>query len=180
MTAEPEVRAGYEWLSQFVTQEGWSERRRKIQSHLLEVACPHDSPIGSEEFRSVSIAADRFGWYLHLAETCLDHPESYEVIQGARVIPVLVQLGAQPSLLELETPRLLLSSRSPSMLFVLLETCDARLDVPHNSPQFIHVSCFQVRLQSLEQRLHRRAMPLHEARDVALVNRHAVEQSLPV
>ena len=41
MTAEPEVRAGYEWLSQFVTQEDWSERRRKIQSHLLEFARPH-------------------------------------------------------------------------------------------------------------------------------------------
>jgi hypothetical protein len=40
-TAEPEVRAGHEWLSQFVTQEDWSERRRKIQSHLLEVARPH-------------------------------------------------------------------------------------------------------------------------------------------
>ena len=72
MTAETEVRAGYEWLSQFVTQEDWSERRRKIQSHLLAVARPHDSPIGSEEFRSVCLAADRFGWYLHLAETYLD------------------------------------------------------------------------------------------------------------
>ena len=100
MIAEPEVRAGYEWLSQFVTPEDWSERRRKIQCHLLEVARPHDSPIGSEEFRSVSIADDRFGWYLHLAETYLDHPESYEVIQGARVIPVLAQLGAHLDLLE--------------------------------------------------------------------------------
>ena len=34
---------------------------------MLEVARPHDSPIGSEEFRSVAIADDCFGWYLHLA-----------------------------------------------------------------------------------------------------------------
>lgn len=53
--------------------------------------------IGSEEFRSVSIADARFGWHLYFAETYLDHPESYEVIQGARVIPVLAQLGSKGS-----------------------------------------------------------------------------------
>jgi len=100
MTGESEVRASYEWLLQFATQEEWRERRRKIQSHLLEVSRPHDSPIGSQELRSVSITDDRFGWYLYLAETYLDHADSYEVIQGARVIPILAQLGTHIDLLE--------------------------------------------------------------------------------
>src|SRR5262249_48493723 len=99
-TSEIDIRAAYEWLCQFLTQKDWDERRKKIQSHLLEVARPHDSAIGSEEFRSVSITDDRFGWYLYLAETYLHRPESYEVIQGARVMPILAQLGAHLELLQ--------------------------------------------------------------------------------
>jgi hypothetical protein len=38
---------------------------------------------------------DRIGWYLHLAETVLNRPLSYEPIQGARVLPIFEQLGSQ-------------------------------------------------------------------------------------
>ena len=43
---------------------------------------------------------DRFGWYLYLAETFLDDGHSYEPIQGARVIPIFAQLGANFDLLQ--------------------------------------------------------------------------------
>jgi hypothetical protein len=99
MTTESTVRKGYEWLLGHVEPREWEVRRRNIQTQLLEVAKPHSSPIGSQDFRSVSVADDRIAWYLYLAETFLDRRDSYEPIQGARVIPIFAQLGAHLELL---------------------------------------------------------------------------------
>jgi hypothetical protein len=99
MTTESTVRKGYEWLLEHVEPRDWEVRRRNIQTQLLEVANPHSSPIGSQDFRSGSVADDRIGWYLYLAETFLDRRDSYEPIQGARVIPIFAQLGAHLELL---------------------------------------------------------------------------------
>ena len=57
--------------------------------------------------------------------------------------------------------------------FVLIETSDAGLDVAHNPAQFGEIACLEVGLEPLKQRFHRRAVPLHQAGDVAFVNCYA-------
>ncbi len=57
--------------------------------------------------------------------------------------------------------------------FVLIEACDAGLDVALNPAQFGEVACFGVGLEPLKQRFHRRAVPLHQAGDVSFVNCYA-------
>jgi len=100
MTTRLQVRKGYEWLLRFFDSADWNQRRRNIESQLLAVARPHAEPVGSKDFKSVSIVEDRIGWYLYLAETFLDRPLSYEPIQGARVLPVFAQLGDHCELLD--------------------------------------------------------------------------------
>jgi hypothetical protein len=70
-------------LLSFFARADWNQRRSSLETQLLAVARPHTTPIGSEDFKSVSIADDRIGWYLHLAETFLDRPLSCEPIQAA-------------------------------------------------------------------------------------------------
>jgi hypothetical protein len=60
---DPQIRRGYEWFLNLMDKKQWEKRKQDIQGHLREVARPFSSLIGSEEFRSVSVPGDRFGWY---------------------------------------------------------------------------------------------------------------------
>jgi hypothetical protein len=62
MTPRLQVRKGFEWLLSFFDRADWNQRRSSIETQLLAVARPHTTPIGSEDFKSVSIADDRIGW----------------------------------------------------------------------------------------------------------------------
>ena len=57
-----------------------------------------------------------------------------------------------------------------SRFLEVFKACNARLDVPHNTPQFMHVPRFKVGLQPAKQGFHVRAVPLHEAGDIGFVN----------
>jgi hypothetical protein len=72
---EPQaVRKGFEWLLSFFARADCTQRRRGIETQQFAVARPHAAPIGSDDFRSVSIVDDRIGWHLCLAETLLAPP----------------------------------------------------------------------------------------------------------
>jgi hypothetical protein len=99
--SEPQaVRKGFEWLLSFFDRGDWIQRRSRLETQLLAVARPHTTPIGSEDFRSASIMDDRIGWYRYLEETVLNRPLSYEAIPGARVLPIVEQLGSHVELLD--------------------------------------------------------------------------------
>ena len=90
------VRIAYDWCRAFIPDQEWQARKNKIQEHLLGLRRPRTRPFVAEDFASVSVSDDRFGWYLYLAETFLETTQSYEPIQGARVIPIFTQLGRHP------------------------------------------------------------------------------------
>ena len=87
------VRIAYDWCRSFIPEQEWQARKSRIQEHLLGVRRPRPISFAAEDFASVSVSDDRFGWYLYLAETFLEATQSYEPIQGARVIPIFTQLG---------------------------------------------------------------------------------------
>ncbi len=99
MTIELQVRRGYEWFLNLMDKKDWNQRKRNIQSYLLQITRLHPSHIGLQDFKSLSISDDRFGWYMYLAETWLFQRESYEPIQGARVVPIFAQIGADLKLM---------------------------------------------------------------------------------
>jgi len=98
--ARESVRRGFEWLLSFANSFDWTERRRRIEAQLLATTRPLARLPTSDDFRSVSVVDDRIGWYLYLAETWLDRPDSYEPIQGARVLPIFERLGRHIELLD--------------------------------------------------------------------------------
>ncbi len=87
------VRIAYDWCRSFIPEQEWQARKSRIQEHLLDLRRPRPRSFAAEDFASVSVSDDRFGWYLYLAETFLEATQSYEPIQGARVIPIFTQLG---------------------------------------------------------------------------------------
>ena len=82
MTTLLQVRQGFEWLLSFFARADWPPRRSRLEPQLPAVARPPATPVGSEDFRSVSILDHRIGWYLDLAETLLDWPLSYKPSDG--------------------------------------------------------------------------------------------------
>ena len=94
------VTLAYDWFRSFLTHDEWIGRREMIRTRLLVNRTPQQIPFCADDFRSVSVPEDRFGWYLYLAEMFIKEPQSYEPIQGARVIPLFAQIGQHLDILE--------------------------------------------------------------------------------
>ena len=93
---DPDVRRTFEWMRSLIDPNEWQARVNAIETELERAITP-----GSGELlkNSISIDADRVGWYLYLAHTALFDITKFEPAQGAHVIPVFKALGSDLVLL---------------------------------------------------------------------------------
>ncbi|HYE36888.1 hypothetical protein [Methylocaldum sp.] len=94
----PELRRAVNWLKSFMSEKDWIKRREVATRRLYAAAIGLlNDPTGKGRIFSEN---DTFGWYLFLAEACLDHFWNYEPVFGSRVVPLLMAIGRDLPLLE--------------------------------------------------------------------------------
>lgn len=91
--SDPDIERVLRWFLSFIDRNEWNRRKDAIEAYLESVLEPRASRALAHTPEPVSIADDRMGWYLYLAETALYSLEKYEPIQGARVLPIFKRLG---------------------------------------------------------------------------------------
>jgi hypothetical protein len=91
---DPDVERALAWFLSFTDALDWEKRTARIEAQLEAVLEPCHSRTDAQIYQPVSIADDRIGWYLYLADTALHAPLKYEPIQGARILPIFKRLGA--------------------------------------------------------------------------------------
>lgn len=97
---DPNIRRALEWFLGFLEPQEWNKRKEAIETHLQSILEPRRSREEALTSEPISIKDDRMGWYLYLAETSLYATYKYELIQGARVLPIFERLGRHFELLQ--------------------------------------------------------------------------------
>lgn len=94
----PDLKAGVTWFVDHIGAENWHSRREAIAKHFYQSLVGEASdPTGKGKYYTDD---DVFAWHLFQGEAFTDHPWNYEVIFGARVIPVLAAIGRNLPLLQ--------------------------------------------------------------------------------
>lgn len=85
----------FDWFMTFIHPAEWSKRKKAIE---MKIAWQFENPMTRGKSMSEMVVFsnndDTIGWYLYLVEKLLTDPSQYEVVQGARVIPVFKRMGA--------------------------------------------------------------------------------------
>ena len=90
---DPDVARSYNWLISFLDTREWESRKSRIETYLNNVLDAKVTRENATDLKPVAIYDDKIAWYLYLAETYLYHPNKYEPIQGARVVPIFKRIG---------------------------------------------------------------------------------------
>jgi hypothetical protein len=88
--------AAFDWFVAAIGPESWRRRRSDAIERLkrkLRIRIPEDWPDGRLPLL-IADEEDRFIWDLLLCEAWLSESSDYEPMQGARVIPVMIAIGA--------------------------------------------------------------------------------------
>ncbi len=91
--SDPYVKKALDWFLSFLSASEWQKRKESIEANIDSVFEPKKSERDMLTPEPVSIADDRIGWYLYLAETSIVEIHKYEPMQGSRVLPVFHQMG---------------------------------------------------------------------------------------
>ena len=117
-----------DWFVESIGADEWNARKQAIEDHLEQSHTPVAMTTAETELASLSVSADRIGWYLYLLDMTINDPWRSEPTQGARILPTFQRLADDFNLLvsiegvEAKRDRLLsVERRNPdSGLFELL------------------------------------------------------------
>ncbi|WP_436488809.1 hypothetical protein [Chitinophaga sp. ARDCPP14] len=88
------IQPALDWFLSFIGPEDWIKRKQAIEK---KIAFEYDNPMFKGKTKDSMVPLtdkeDQIGWYLYLAEKSLTDPPQYEVIQGARVMPIFQRIG---------------------------------------------------------------------------------------
>lgn len=98
---DEDIKRALDWFLAFIGPAAWEKRKLAIEKKIsFEFYNPMFKGKGMENMVRLTDNEDKIGWYLYLAEKLLTDPPQYEVIQGARVVPIFKRIGADLELLK--------------------------------------------------------------------------------
>jgi len=97
---DQDIISAYNWFRSFVSERGWSERKKKIEEDISIVFNDRPQFIDIRKGVLIAIQKDQIGWYLYLIYTAIHEPYKYDYTQGARIMPIFKRIGMNLDLVE--------------------------------------------------------------------------------
>jgi hypothetical protein len=98
---DDDIKCSLEWFLGFIGPIDWQKRESAIEKKIaFEYYNRMFKGKGAERMVRLTYNEDKIGWYLYLVEKLLTDPSQYEVIQGARVVPIFKRISADIEFLE--------------------------------------------------------------------------------
>ncbi len=126
---DDDIARALNWFLSFMSAKHWETRRASIEKSVkIEIGRTEPKDASLSDMKPLSVRDDRIGWYLYLVDCLLNDMPSYELIQGARVVPLFKRIGMDLDFLksvegiELKVKRLLKQEKSQAdaILFEML------------------------------------------------------------